>query len=279
MGSALRAAIAVFALAQPTASDVLAPPFPRTYPGDRLIETIRVDQPLELKAATADAEAVIAGQSYVQLTFDGSQSAFAPVATELQWYRDTLFAAGWKLIDAANVTPPVDARHVSISAHFRNDGRNIYTRITHESRSRHIVNIADVGAEDWAARLARDCRVRIHSIHFAHDRPIIQELESEPTLRKLADLIKSRNTPAVRIEGHMDNIGEEGRAEREQLSLGRARMVVDWLTKEGGVPADKVSAHGMDRKQPIADNDTDLGRALNRRIEVARTGCFGIVKE
>lgn len=273
MGSAFRAAIVILALAQPNASDVLAPPFPRTYPGDRLVESKRIDTPLELKPAMADAEAVMAGQSYVQLTFDATQVAFAPVATELQWYRDMLFAGGWKLIDATNVRPPVDAQHVSISAHFRDEGRNIYTRITHESRSRHIVNIADVGAEDWTTQLTRDCRVRIHSIHFEHDRPIIQELESEPTLRKLADLITAQNTPAVRIEGHMDNIGEDGRAERQTLSLGRARMVVAWLTREGGVPAGKVSAHGLGRNRPIADNDTDLGRALNRRIEVARTGC------
>jgi outer membrane protein OmpA-like peptidoglycan-associated protein len=261
------------ALAQQNAIDVLSPPFPQVYPGDRLIETRRVDEPLELKQATADAEAVIAGQSYVRLTFEATRIAFAPVAVELRWYRDLLFAAGWKIIDARNITPPVDARHVSLSAHFRDNGRNLYTRITHESVRQHIVNIADVGAEDWSVQLARDCRVRIHSIHFEHDRPIIQELESEPTLRKLADLIKSKNTPAVRIEGHMDNIGEEGRVEREKLSLGRARMVVEWLTTHGDVPANKVTANGVGRNRPIADNDTDLGRALNRRIEVARTDC------
>ena len=78
MGSALRAAIAVVALTQANASDVLAPPFPRTYPGARLVETARIAEPLELKAATADAEAVIAGQSYVQLTFDDTPAAFGP---------------------------------------------------------------------------------------------------------------------------------------------------------------------------------------------------------
>ena len=74
--------------------------------------------------------------------------------------------------------------------------------------------------------------------------------------------------PAVEIEGHMDNIGEAGVASRQALSEGRAKAVAAWLTAHG-VPASKVTATGYGKTRPIADNDTDLGRALNRRIEVA----------
>lgn len=267
MGFAIRAAIALLALAQPNALDV---PFPPPYPGAQLVDTRRISEPLELKQATADAEAVIAGQSYVQQTYETSS---IPDSAVVVWYRDMLFGAGWKLVDVAKIdTPPLQPEAMNVSAQLRDNGHNAYARITVEPGGRYTVNVADVGAEDWATQLARECRVRIHSIHFAHDRPIIQELESAPTLRQLASLIKSGTTPAVRVEGHMDNIGEEGRADREKLSLGRARMVVDWLTKHGGVPANKVTAHGIGRSRPIADNDTDLGRALNRRIEVVRSG-------
>jgi outer membrane protein OmpA-like peptidoglycan-associated protein len=268
MGLAIRAAIAALALAQPHAADI---PIPPPLPGTQLVESTRVDEPLELKPATADSEAVIAGQSYVQQTYEPRQ---VNAAAFLAWYRDALFAAGWHVIDVSKIQePPVQSATVHVSAHLRADGRNVYARAAQQPSGRYQVNVADVGAEDWAAQLARECRVRIHSIHFAHDRPVIEEPESEPTLRKLADLIRSKNTAAVRIEGHIDNIGEEGRAERETLSLGRARMVVAWLTTQGGVPANKVTAHGLGRARPVADNDTDLGRALNRRIEVARADC------
>lgn len=268
MGSTIRAAIAILALAQPNTIDV---PFPPPLPGATLVETKRVGEPLELKQGAADAEAVIAGQSYVQFIYE---PRYITAGSFVVWYRDALFAAGWKLIDVSKIEePPVQPGVVNVSAQLRNEGRNVYARVTQDPSGRYQVSIADVGAENWAAQLTRDCRVRIHSIHFEHDRPIIQELESEPTLRELADLIKSKKTPAVRIEGHMDNIGEEGRVEREKLSLGRARMVVEWLTKHGDVPANKMTAHGLGRNRPIADNDTDLGRALNRRIEVARTDC------
>jgi outer membrane protein OmpA-like peptidoglycan-associated protein len=255
-------------LAQPPPIDV---PFPPPLPGTQRIATTTIDEPLELKPATADSEAVIAGQSYVQQTY---QPRYITAGSFVIWYRDALFTAGWKLIDVAKIEEPrVPPGNVSISAQLRDNGRNVYARVTQEPGGHYQVNIADVGAEDWASQLARACRVRIHSIHFEHDRPIIQEIESAPTLRKLADLISAKATPAVRIEGHMDNIGEAGRADRDTLSLGRARMVVSWLTTAGGVPAGKVTAHGLGRSRPIADNDTDLGRALNRRIEVARTDC------
>ena len=258
-------------LVVPAQSPTIDVPLPRPYPSAQFAGSERIDEPLELKQATADTEAVMAGQSYVQQIYE---TQFIPNAAVLVWYRDMLFAAGWKLIDVTKLdNPPIKLADVNVSAHLRDHGRNAYARITQEPSGRYTVKIADVGAEDWSGQLGRECRVRIHSIHFEHDRPIIQELESEPTLRKLADLINAKSTPAVRIEGHMDNIGEEGRADRDTLSLGRARMVVAWLTTQGGVPAAKVTAHGLGRSRPIADNDTDLGRALNRRIEVARPDC------
>lgn len=256
-------------LAQAGSTDA---PVPAPLPGSRLIGTNQINEPLEVKQATAQDEAVIAGQSYVQHTYDRPNHITAAVF--LQSFRDALFASGWKLIDVTRLEEiPIQPETVNVAAHYREPGRNVYARFTQEPGRPYQVNVADVGAEDWASQLEKECRVRIHSIHFAHDRPIIKELESEATLRKLADLLKSKSTPAVRIEGHVDNIGEAESAARETLALGRARMVVAWLTSQGGVPANKVAAVGVGRRQPIADNDTDLGRALNRRIEVARQDC------
>jgi OmpA-OmpF porin, OOP family len=266
------AACIVFASAILAAQSFPDVPFPSPLPGAKLISTMQINEPLELKQATADEEAVIAGQSYVQQTYERPSQITAIVF--LQSYRDRLFAAGWKLIDVTKLedmsTPP---ETVNVAAHYRENGRNVYVRVTQEPAGPYRINVVDVGAEDWGATLTNACRVRIHSIHFELDRPIIKEVESRPTLTKLADLIKSKNTPPIRIEGHVDNIGEAAAAERDTLSLGRARMVAAWLTAEGGVPASKVIAEGLGKSRPIAENDTDLGRALNRRIEVARQDC------
>ena len=80
------------------------------------------------------------------------------------------------------------------------NGRNIYARVTLEPDGPYEINVADVGAENWAAMLAKDCRVRIPSLHFDLDRPTLREYESEPTLEKLADLLKGKNAPAVEFQ-------------------------------------------------------------------------------
>jgi outer membrane protein OmpA-like peptidoglycan-associated protein len=241
-------------------------PFIPPLSGARLIQTSRVELPLELKSATADTEAVLAGSSHIKKTY-GRTSAISSVRF-VGTYRDALFAAGWKLIDATRIVDPAVQETVTVSAQYLANGRNIYARVSQEPDGPYEVNVADIGAEDWGAALARECRVRIYSIHFDLDRPTIRTFESEPTLQKLATLLKAKPTPAVEIQGHMDNIGQSGTAARQQLSEGRAKAVATWLGAHG-VPANKVSAKGYGKARPVADNDSDLGRAINRRIEVA----------
>ncbi len=263
--------VAVMALAltagQAT-SDPAALPAPR---GARLIQTSTIETPLELKPATADDEAVLAGQSYVQQTYARPANLTPPLFVAS--YRDTLFAAGWKLIDVtkhAETAPPPET--LTVAAHYMSHGRNIYARVTQDPDGLIHLAVADVGAENWPETLAKQCRVRVSSLHFDLDRPTLREYESEPTLVKLADLLKSGSTPPVEIQGHMDNIGEAGAAGRQALSEGRAKIVAAWLVAHG-VPAAKVASKGYGKTRPVAENDSDLGRALNRRIEVARRDC------
>jgi OmpA-OmpF porin, OOP family len=242
-------------------------PVPSPLPGSRLTQSSRVDGALEVRAATADEEAVMAGASYTTQSYREGHAM--PFDTWVATYRDALFAAGWKLIAAPKVdnVPPPDGE-LDIAAHYMNNGRNIYTRITRTSEGAYEIKIANVGDEDWSARLAQECRLRVPSIHFDLDRPTIRAFESEPTLEKLANVLKAAKAPAVEIEGHMDNVGEAGVASRQTLSEGRAKAVAAWLIAHG-VPADKVTSKGYGKTRPIAENDTDLGRAINRRIEVA----------
>lgn len=245
---------------------------PAPLPGSRLIGTKQINEPLELKQATAEAEAVIAGQSYLQHTYDRPNHITA--IGFLQSFRDALFASGWKLVDVTKIEKiAIQPETVNVAGHYRENGRNVYARFTQQPGQPYQVNVADLDAEDWAAQLARECRVRIHSIHFEHDRPDIKLIESEPTLRKLAGMIASKNTRTVEVQGHVDSVGEAAAPAREMLSLARARSVAGWLTTQGGVPIKRVTARGLGKSRPIADNDTDLGRALNRRIEVARPDC------
>lgn len=242
-------------------------PFLPPLSGARLLQTSRVALPLELKSATADDEAVLAGMTHVKKSYERT-SAINSVRF-VSTYRDALFAAGWKLIDVTKIDPAAfHPETVTVSAQYLENGRNIYARISLEPDGPYEANVADVGAEDWSSAIVRECRVRIYSIHFDLDRATIRTFESEPTLQKLATLLKSNATPALEIQGHMDNIGQAATAPRQALAEARAKSVRDWLTSHG-VPATKVTAKGYGKTRPLAENDSDLGRAMNRRIEVA----------
>ena len=81
-----------------------------------------------------------------------------------------------------------------------------------------------------------------------------------------------KEIPALEIEivGHTDNVGDAG--ENQKLSEARANAVKDYLVKKG-IAATRITTKGMGDKQPVALNNTEKGKAENRRIEV------NIVKE
>ena len=245
-------------------------PYLPALPGARLISTKRIPAPLELRSATADDEALLAGMSYVQKTYDRPASLTAIVF--ISAFRDALFAAGWKLIDVTKLEEiPIQPETVNVAAHYSENGRLLYARMTQEPGGPYQVNVADVGAEDWSAALARDCRLRPYSIQFDLDRPTFRP-EAIPTLEKLAAVLKPRSAPAVEIQGHADNIGAAGDAARQVLAEARANAVAAWLA-DHGVSKAKLTSQGYGKTRPLAANDSDLGRAINRRIEIVRPGC------
>jgi OmpA-OmpF porin, OOP family len=69
---------------------------------------------------------------------------------------------------------------------------------------------------------------------------------------------------AVSVEGHTDSVGSE--EYNEALSLRRAQTVVDYLVSQGA-NGNRLSAVGMGELHPVANNDTDAGRAANRRVD------------
>jgi OOP family OmpA-OmpF porin len=112
---------------------------------------------------------------------------------------------------------------------------------------------------------ADECgRIVLRGVNFAFDRAEIDSA-SAVVLDVAADTLKSCPNVAVRVEGHTDSIGTD--AYNQGLSERRANTVRNYLI-DRGVPASRLTAVGFGESQPIASNDTDEGRALNRRVEL-----------
>ena len=93
----------------------------------------------------------------------------------------------------------------------------------------------------------------------------VMEKEAEKQLDEFVDLYKKFPNMQFRISGHTDNVGTE--AYNQKLSEDRAKSVYNYFLKKG-VPSSKMTIVGYGPKYPIDTNDTDEGRAKNRRVEV-----------
>jgi len=101
-------------------------------------------------------------------------------------------------------------------------------------------------------------------INFKFGTAEITAADPIPVLLDVARIMKEKPDMKIGITGHTDNIG--GDDSNLQLSMRRAEAVKTWLV-EHGVGADRISTDGKGESSPIDTNDTDAGRARNRRIE------------
>ena len=97
----------------------------------------------------------------------------------------------------------------------------------------------------------------------------------KPEVAKVAEKLTEFPNATARIEGHTDNTGP--RKLNERLSLARANSVKSALVSEYNIDASRLSTQGFAWDQPIADNKTKEGRAMNRRVFATITGSRTVV--
>ncbi len=105
--------------------------------------------------------------------------------------------------------------------------------------------------------------VRLKNIYFDFDRTTLKE-ESYVELNKVVDFLKQNSKVSIEIAGHTDSKGSD--EYNLNLSQGRSQSVVDYLISKG-VESARLQAHGYGETKPIDTNDTEEGRANNRRVE------------
>jgi outer membrane protein OmpA-like peptidoglycan-associated protein len=102
------------------------------------------------------------------------------------------------------------------------------------------------------------------NITFAFDSSNLQS-QFYPVLDNVADTLNEYNQTVIEVAGHTDSVGTD--AYNQTLSVQRAQSVANYLTGKG-VMQQRMIVTGAGETRPIASNDTEAGRAANRRVEI-----------
>jgi outer membrane protein OmpA-like peptidoglycan-associated protein len=134
----------------------------------------------------------------------------------------------------------------------------------------HLPTLDGVNADAMKDQLERNLkatgRTIVYGINFDFNSDKIRE-ESKPILDKVVTILKASSDWRVLIEGHTDNIG--GESFNRTLSEKRAAAVKNYLTNTG-IDVARLGSAGLGFSQPVATNDTEAGRAQNRRVELIK---------
>jgi outer membrane protein OmpA-like peptidoglycan-associated protein len=123
----------------------------------------------------------------------------------------------------------------------------------------------DVTASNMFDALNRDGHIALY-INFDTGKSVIRD-ESRPIIEQIVQMMKSNPDLKIGVEGHTDNVGTQ--ASNKTLSEARAKSVVSAIVGQGISP-DRLSPAGYGQDKPIADNNTEEGRAKNRRVELVK---------
>lgn len=119
-----------------------------------------------------------------------------------------------------------------------------------------------VDADGCALAVAQVASVKL-KVNFAFDSTAVQTQYFDD-LSELATFLKRFEDVQVEVEGHTDSVGPTDY--NQSLSQRRAQAVVDHLVSQHGIDRSRLMPRGYGESQPVASNETEAGRAENRRV-------------
>ena len=124
-----------------------------------------------------------------------------------------------------------------------------------------------VNAEKIQKNIRTEGRIAFYGIFFDFDKAELKP-ESEAQLAEMALFLKTHADTKVFVTGHTDNKGTLDY--NLSLSDRRAKAVVTRLLSRYGISVDRLVPRGLGQLAPLASNDTEEGRAKNRRVEMVQ---------
>lgn len=125
--------------------------------------------------------------------------------------------------------------------------------------------LVTVDAAQMKQAIADSGHIALYGILFEFDSARLLP-ESRAAVAEIAKLLRQSSDLKLHVVGHSDDKGTL--AYNLDLSKRRAEKVVQELTSSHGISASRVAAHGIGPLAPVASNETESGRAKNRRVEL-----------
>ena len=169
-----------------------------------------------------------------------------------------------------------DGGRLFITLKLAKGGSEYWTEVSAASNGMYDVNMVEkqpmtqavtANAEIWAGAIRDTGKAAVYGIYFDSGKSDLKP-ESEAAIKEIATLLKSDTALKLHVVGHTDNVG--ALTDNMKLSQSRANAVVQTLVTKQGVAATRLTGNGVGPLAPVASNDSDAGRAKNRRVELVK---------
>lgn len=267
--------------------EALAQERKRSVAREERAESGRVAAQTETDRVTRDAEAarLLAQAESARLTREKDAQAASALAEADRLKRDSDSRMAAAEADAARLKLADEARTAAALSEAErlkreNDAQRAATQVDLDRAAREKAALETEKAQLRTQLLkqfnailqtrdtARGLIVNMSDVLFDTGKYSLRPLAREK-LAKVAGIVSGHPGLTLEVEGHTDSVG--GDDYNQQLSEQRGSAVRDYLVQQG-MPADSVTTKGLGKTQPVASNDTAMGRQQNRRVELVISG-------
>ena len=154
---------------------------------------------------------------------------------------------------------------MEIWAYVESAGNGMYAIDVVEKQAMNQDVVAD--AKSLANSIKESGKVAVYGIYFDTGQSVLKP-ESKPTLQEIVKMLNTDPGLKLYVVGHTDTKGTFDA--NIKLSMDRALAVVNSLVSQFSIDAARLKAFGDGPVAPVATNDTEEGRALNRRVELVK---------
>jgi outer membrane protein OmpA-like peptidoglycan-associated protein len=251
----------------------------RPYPGSVLAENMSKYRDFDahefpvIDAATGKkSNQTVKGKTWQLLyevrTDDGSRATNISTLEFIENYKNAALAKGGEVV--------FEDRGRLVFSIPRDDGGTTWCDVKPQGNmGQQYVKIVDeeglkqamtFGPAEMKTALDKDGRILLYGIHFDLDQATLRQ-DSDKQLQHIVTLLNQNPDLILEVQGHTDDQGDD--AHNMALSQRRAEAVLGYLVLFG-IDAARLTPAGYGETAPVAPNDTEAGRAKNRRVELVR---------